>query len=185
MNLDSISAPGACVLPDEAGNQAHRHLIVSGCKGKNIYVIDRDDLGGLNPATTASRAGAPQGRAPGSGPVYEPYLLLPEGRREPARLSHRQCADGRRLLLELHGRLPGSRHDACPSANGANNGIAWVIRWTGNSTRALLHAFDANDLSKELYNSDQAGTDDQISMGIGFSVPTVANGKVFVGTIAR
>ena len=40
------------------------------------------------------------------------------------------------------------------SANGTRDGIVWVSE---NKDPAVLHAYDANDLSRELYNSDQAG----------------------------
>jgi hypothetical protein len=43
------------------------------------------------------------------------------------------------------------------SANGTNNGIVWAAE---NTDPAVLHAYDANDLSRELYNSSQAGSRD-------------------------
>jgi hypothetical protein len=46
----------------------------------------------------------------------------------------------------------------------------------------ILHAYDAANVSHELYNSNQAGTRDVLGPGITFSVSTVINGKVYVGT---
>ena len=46
----------------------------------------------------------------------------------------------------------------------------------------MLHAYDASTLN-ELYNSNQAsGSRDQFGAGNKFITPTIANGKVFVGT---
>jgi hypothetical protein len=72
------------------------------------------------------------------------------------------------------------------SANGATNGILWAIDGTGPTTdmvAAVLHAFDASNISHELYNSNQAANGrDNMPLGVKFSTPTVVNGKVYVGT---
>jgi len=65
------------------------------------------------------------------------------------------------------------------SANGTTNAILWAAE---NGNTAVLHAYDANNLSNELYNSNQAGTRDQFGAGNKFITPTVVNGKVYVGT---
>jgi hypothetical protein len=69
------------------------------------------------------------------------------------------------------------------SANGSTEGIIWVIQRTiTGSQAAVLHAYDAANVSRELYNSNQAGTRDALDVAVKFAVPTVANGKVYVGT---
>jgi len=75
------------------------------------------------------------------------------------------------------------------SANGNNNGIIWEIdnsTYVGTnpvtSGPSILHAVDATNLGNELYNSTQAGTRDQAGLALKFTVPTIANGRVFVPT---
>jgi uncharacterized protein (TIGR03437 family) len=57
------------------------------------------------------------------------------------------------------------------SANGSTNGILWTI-----DSAAQLHAFDASNLRNELYHGS-------VGSYIKFSTPTIANGKVYVGTM--
>ncbi len=57
------------------------------------------------------------------------------------------------------------------SANGATNGILWTI-----DPAAQLHAYDAADLSHQLNQGS-------VSSFVKFSTPTIANGKVYVGTL--
>src|SRR5262249_25662957 len=64
------------------------------------------------------------------------------------------------------------------SANGDADGIVWAVQ---NAKPAVLAAYDATDLTTELYNSSQAGQRDQLPNGVKFVVPSVANGKVYVG----
>jgi hypothetical protein len=66
------------------------------------------------------------------------------------------------------------------SANGMSNGIVWAAE---NSNPAVLHAYDATNLNRELYNSNQAANGrDEFGAGNKFITPTIADGKVFVGS---
>jgi hypothetical protein len=63
------------------------------------------------------------------------------------------------------------------SSNGASGGIVWAIE--NNNGTGILHANDATNLANELYNGIlYPGTQAPATK---FSVPTVANGKVYVG----
>ncbi len=57
------------------------------------------------------------------------------------------------------------------SANGPGDGILWTI-----GPGAQLDAFDAADLSHQLYQGS-------VSSPVKFATPTIANGKVYVGTL--
>ena len=67
------------------------------------------------------------------------------------------------------------------SANGAKNGIVWAIS-TARGSIAWLHGYDAVNVGRELYNTGQNATRDQGGLAVKFTVPTVANGKVYVPT---
>ena len=67
------------------------------------------------------------------------------------------------------------------SANGSSNGIVWAIEHSGPND--VLHAYQAANLAKELYNSNQARNQrDQFGISSHFGTPMIVNGKVYVGT---
>jgi hypothetical protein len=67
------------------------------------------------------------------------------------------------------------------SANNGQNGIVWAIEHSNPDD--VLHAYNANNLSLELYNSNQAGNGrDHFGSATHFGTPMIVNGKVYVGT---
>lgn len=74
------------------------------------------------------------------------------------------------------------------SSNGTSNGVVWAIERADTlDTRpgmkaAILYAYDATNVATMLYNSAQAGNRDQPGCGNKFQTPTIANGRVYVGT---
>jgi hypothetical protein len=74
------------------------------------------------------------------------------------------------------------------SSSGTANGIVWALD-NGNYCTpdspgcgpTVLHAYDATNIAIELWNSTQ-GTGNAAGHAVTFTVPTVANGKVYVGT---
>jgi hypothetical protein len=70
------------------------------------------------------------------------------------------------------------------SANGTGNGILWALNNAtfASAGPAALFAYDATNLSNRLYSTGQNGARDNPGPAVKFAVPTVANGKVYVGT---
>jgi hypothetical protein len=80
------------------------------------------------------------------------------------------------------------------SAQGSSNGIVWVLDnsqnasteggGTGTAGPAVLRAYDAANLATRLYTST-ATSADTCGNAVKFTVPTVANGRVYVGGIGQ
>jgi len=59
------------------------------------------------------------------------------------------------------------------------------LQTTGTASPGVLYAYDATNLTNELYNSNQAGTRDALDVWLKFTVPVVANGKVFISSVSQ
>ena len=174
-----LGSGGVVLLPDQPG--AHPHVMVGAGKEGRIYLVDRDNLGQFNAGADNVVQELP-GALPGvfSTAAYFAGNLYYKG------------TDGSLVAYALSNGLlqtppvsqsgvtwswPGSTPSI--SAGGSSGGIVWAIE--NNVNPAVLHAFDASNLGNELYNSNQ-NSGDQPGPGVKFSVPTVAGGKVYVGT---
>jgi len=66
------------------------------------------------------------------------------------------------------------------SANGASGGVLWVV---DNTSAGILHAFDAADISREIYNSTQSvNSRDAFNSAPSAVSPTISGGRVYVAT---
>ncbi len=100
-----------------------------------------------------------------------------------------QLAADESTPLNLNQQQPQNTRGTTPfiSANGTSDGILWTIdqgqplQSPQAVTHATLYAYDATNLSNELYSSDAISAD-QAGIGIKFSSPIVANGKVYIST---
>jgi hypothetical protein len=70
------------------------------------------------------------------------------------------------------------------SSNGSRNGVVWLVEtkaWNATRGQAVLRAYDASDVSKELYSSDENPARDHAGEALRFTIPTVAGGRVYIG----
>jgi len=65
------------------------------------------------------------------------------------------------------------------SSNGTQNAIVWAYNKNASDGRAELHAYDATDVSHELWNSGMNAGRDQMGAGYGFGIPVIYDGRAF------
>ena len=180
-----LGSGGPIVLPDALGNVAHPHLLIGSGKEGKIYLIDRDNMGKF-----AVTDNVVEEQAELSGVLNEPayfnntiYYVPGYG----GSAVTYSIANGSAFfsVAATHstpdgfGNLVGS---PTISANGTTNAIMWATDTGSNSLRAYNASPASGSMLPELWTSNQ-GTGNTIPGSIlKFSVPTVADGQVFVGT---
>jgi hypothetical protein len=183
-NADSdLGSGGAMLLPDmvDGGGQT-RHLAVGAGKDQHIYVVNRDSMGKWNASTNAiyqDITGALSGGV-WSMPAYfngTLYYGASGDRLKAFPITSAHVASTPSSQSPGSFTYPGTTPGI--SASGSSNGIVWAVE---NAGTAVLHAYDAANLARELYNSNQAGTRDNFGAGNKFITPTIVNGHVFIGT---
>ncbi len=177
-----LGSAGLLLLPQVNNAQGQPvSLLVGAGKDGNIYVVNQSGMGKFNPSMDSiyqlmSHA-LPSGTW--SSPAWFNGTLYYGGVSDS--LKAFQFAGGSFSLKSQSSKVfpyPGTTPSV--SANGTSDGIVWAVE---NGSPAVLHAYDATNLATELYNSTQAANNrDQFGDGNKFIVPTVANGKVYVGT---
>jgi hypothetical protein len=182
---EDLGSGGTLVLPDmvDSGGRT-RHLAVGAGKDGNIYLVDRDNMGKFNPATNmiyqeidGSLAGSVF-----SMPAYfnnKIYYGAVGDSIKAYQFSAARLSSNPVSATTPHFAYPGATPGI--SANVIANGIVWAVE-NSSSGAAVLHAFDAGDVSHELYNTNQAGARDQFGTDNKFITPAIVNGKVYVGT---
>ena len=196
-----LGSSGAMLLPPQSG--AVPNLLMIGGKGNvpdcdtanPFYLINADNMGGLGGGVQAIPGPAggywsnPAYFSPGAvnnlyyggtasdtvGDNFREYRIT-SGVVTPA------TSISKTTGIYLAGPTPSI------SANGTKQGIVWVserpniIDDEKGAVPAVLHAYPATNLHTELYNSNMNVTRDQPGAAVKFNVPTVVNGKVYIGT---
>jgi len=182
-----LSSGGAIVLPDLSISANKKiHLVLGAGKDGNIYVANRDNMGKWNPTNNSNLYQQLTGALPNGEfavPAYFHNTVYYGG-----------LTDHIRAFPIVNGKLstsPSSQTSTTfnypgvtpsVSSNLSQNGILWALQYRGSVGKAILHAYNALDLTQELYNSDQQGTRDQFGAGTHFTTLTIANGRVYVPT---
>ena len=188
LNDLDLGSGGIALLPDQSGTNPH--LLVQAGKEGVIHVVNRDKgmMGGFN----ASGDQIVQ-EITGIGGIFSSPAYFN------GKIYFWGVNDVLKAFTVTNGLLSTSPTDQGPdgfgypganptiSASGTSNGIVWALNsgnWskTGPGGPGVLYAYEAGNLAAGyIYNSFQNGTRDNPGGAIKFAIPTVANGKVYVG----
>ena len=181
-DLDQASG-GAVLLPDSVGGGG-RQLVQIGKSGR-VYVLNRESLGGYN-ANNSTDPGQAVNLTNGlwGSPAYwngRVYIWPKSDKLRLYGLSNGAITSQTSISNESAG-----TYSPTPSisANGTTNGIVWSLKTDnfGSQGQAILYAHDATNVATLLYASSQNATRDNPGASVKFAVPTITNGKVYVGT---
>ncbi len=182
-----FGAGGATMLADLPATNTITHALVCGGKSSMLMVLNRDALGGYGSGpiqsialggeifSTAAFWNNGMYIAPAAGPLQAFTLNTTTAQFTATTTS-----------THVFG-FPGATPSV--SAAGTQGGIVWSLDTNGFCTQsgnahvcgpAVLYAHDPNNLATELWNSMAPA--DAAGIAVKFSVPTIANGHVYVGT---
>jgi PA14 domain/K319L-like, PKD domain len=178
-------------------------LVVGGGKEGVMYLVDRNNLGhsraGDNGQIVQSFQGSSSGRMNGSpvywnGPVYGPSIYV-WAAGDPLKVFRLvsglfQVPASAQSTALAPGGMPGGMLSLSANNATAGSGILWAaVSRGGDANHApqpgILRAYDASNVTRELWNSQQNATRDTLGNFSKFAPPTVANGKVFVASLSN
>jgi chitodextrinase len=194
-----LGSGGAVVLIDLPSSSVPR-ILVGGGKGSGfvgtMYVMNRDSLGGYQQGASGGDNVVQSfdiGKGIFSTPAFWQNTLYVSGFGTPLK-AYALNTSTSQFNTTPTSQSPTSyaKFGATPSisSSGSSNGIVWTIDFSSFGTSnagpssagpAVLHAYDATNLSNELWNSSQ-GIGNTAGNAVKFTLPTVANGKVYVPT---
>lgn len=177
-----LGSGGPVLLPDQVG--PYSHLAVIAGKGSTLYLVNSDHLGHYRSESDshAVQTIALKGGVLGSMAYWNHflYVLSDEDGLRQFELQKSKLS----LEATSYETLPAVSDTPAVSANGTKDGVVWVLRskvWNGQDRPAVLYAYDAMDVSHELYNSEQDPGRDRAGLALRFNIPAIVNGQVYVG----
>jgi hypothetical protein len=181
---------GGAALVIDLSSGPLRRLVVGGGKDAMLYVLDGDSMGGLGDPNAWQHFSVGQGIFATAAFWNNTLFLAP--------VASPLLAYAFDSSTNMFNTTPTSRSatpygfpgaTASVSASGSHtDGVVWALDTTNYCTlqspgcgAAVLHAYGATNLANELWNSSMVSTD-AAGNAVKFTVPTVANGKVYVGS---
>jgi uncharacterized repeat protein (TIGR03806 family) len=179
-------------------------LACSGGKQGTFYLVNRDNMGGLSGSTTAD-TNIVQSFAVTTDHIHGSPIWWDGPNASycyvwPSSVHLQQYQFDRvagRFITPAFAQSPTAAPNGQPggmlsiSANGTNAGsaILWAShQLSGDANQSvqpgILRAYDAQNVTNELWNSEQVSARDSVGVFGKFSSPTIANGKVYLATFS-
>jgi len=194
-----MGSAGILILPDSVASAAHPHLALVTGKVAILYLLDisqpapgQTTMGRFNSTTNNDVQEVipvpPPNTTTGDGgnygvPAFWNGNIYTTGQNYP--LSQFTIASGSistPAFAVSTNTFPPRGAVPAVSASGTTNGVVWALDlsgWTGTGS-AVLYAYDATSVANLFFKSPASGTG-AAGAAVKFTVPTVANGKVYVG----
>jgi hypothetical protein len=193
---------GVVLLPDALGSAAHPHLAIGGDKEAKVFLVDRDNMGRYTTGGPDKNVQTLQINGSGNcitcglfttPSVWGNHLYVGAINDTLKSYSIANAAVSLQPTsqsAETYG-YPGT--NPVISAAGTTGAVAWSVDTNANGTGttgssasgpAILRAYDATNLATRLWSSN-ASAADAAGLAVKFVVPTVANGKVYLGCQAE
>jgi hypothetical protein len=186
-NDQDFGAGGAVVLVDLPAGSPVTHLVMGGGKDGTLFVLNRDNLGGFGDAAAVQQVAMGHGIF-STGAFWNNNFYLSAASSSLNAYSLNPAQPQFTLSSSSPTTYPWPGTTPSVSAAGTQGGIVWALdnhlyctNQSPGCGPAVLHAYDATNLATELWNSAMTGTD-AAGFAVKFAVPTIANGKVYVGT---
>ena len=179
-----VGSGGVLLLPDQSTG-GHTHQLVQLGKEGKVYLVDRDTMTGFNSTDKIVEEFFLNTSGIWGMPAYGNNTVYMWGKN-----------DNLKSFPLATGKLPSTATQTSTQSAGfpsptpsiSSNSGASPILWTiqtdnfGSGGQAVLRAHDATSLGTTLYNSSSNSARDNPGPSVKFVVPTIANGKVYVGT---
>jgi hypothetical protein len=186
-----VASGGVVLLPDQSG--AHTHLLMQTGKEGRFYIVDRDSMGGFNSGSDNIAQEIPVNGAGGTLPIPAGLWGAPAFANNILYMWAKN--DTLKTFPLSAGKFSTSATSTGPqtvgfpsptpviSSNSGANPIVWSLQTDGfgGGSQAVLRAHDATAIGTTLYDSGHLSTDAP-GAAVKFTVPTIANGKVYVPT---
>jgi hypothetical protein len=185
-----LGAGGATLIDLPANGTLPTHLIAGGGKDGYLYVLNRDNLGGFGDANAWQRMNW-------GAPIYDTVAYWNSTLYMSGAWSSLQAfaLNPQTAMVETSPSSVSTTYFGFPGSSPVvssmpdnSNGIVWALENTNYCTPqspgcgpTVLHAYQAGNLASELWNSSD-NTTDTAGFPVKFTLPTVANGHLYVGT---